>query len=90
MCVIAEDIQNYTNERASTFTCNVNDYTDSLYTVSYTVSDYTKRDFCSNLINTGWDWETPNLLVYSLVASFSLWQVRSSGDVSRAFTQHFH
>jgi hypothetical protein len=38
MCVIAEDIRNYRNKRAFTFTLNVNSYNDSLTTFRYTAS----------------------------------------------------
>jgi hypothetical protein len=63
MCVIAEDIINYRNKRAFTFTCNVNSYNDSLHTVGYTASDDMKYAVCSQLDNTEMDLEMPNLLV---------------------------
>ena len=63
MCVITEDIRNYRNKRAFTFTWNANSYNDSLHTVRYTASDDMKYAACSQPDNGEMDLETPNLLV---------------------------
>jgi hypothetical protein len=63
VCVIAEDIGNYRNKRAFTFTCSVNSYNDSLHTVRYTASDDMKYAVCSQVDKREVDLEIPNLLV---------------------------
>ena len=63
MCVNAEDIRNYRNKRAFTFTWNVNSNNDSLHTVRYTAPDNMKHAVCSQLDNREMDLEIPNLLM---------------------------
>ena len=63
MCVLAEDIGIYRNQRSFTFISKLNSYTDSLHTVRYTASDDTNHAVCCQLDNRQTDLDVPKMLV---------------------------